>query len=318
MNILIIGGAGYVGSVLTEYYVEKGYNVIVLDLLKRGDSGIVHLYSKPNFTLLQEDFITCRLGHILAKYHIDIVLHLAAIVGDPECKKHHDLATRINIEGVKWLVHHCNHADHVKKLFFASTCSVYGCNKNVCTEETRLNPLSHYAYTKLKAEEIIRKESKQGISFRFGTMYGWSKCMRYDLVVNLLTKIALEKNEFKIFDGTQYRAFIHPLEVAVFWDSLFEKDLSNYTGEVFNLVSENLSMLELGQLLERTLPFTLMNQVPEMEDHRSYICRCFKAHSQLGFSPKIRVRDGIQQIAYYLENVKEYTDIHSILFSVSL
>lgn len=304
MKIIIIGGGGYVGCVLTDYFLSRNHEVIVLDNLRRGSDGIMTFKENSNYKFLNADFTTAILPLVLKAYTPEVVIHLAGIVGDPDCSKNPELATKTNVEGVKWLVKCCNECSSIEKLFFASTCSIYGYNKETCIETTKPNPLSHYARTKLKAEEIIRKESKQGISFRFGTMYGWSPNMRFDIVVNLLTKIAVEKSEFSIFDGTQIRPFLHPMDLAIFFEGLFERDLASYVGEVFNVVSENLSMLELGQLIERTLPYTIMKRVPEKEDNRSYICRCFKAHSELGFTPTIRVREGIQEIERNLKRQK--------------
>ncbi len=304
MKTIIIGGAGYVGCVLTQYLLEKQHEVIVMDNLRRGSQGVMTFKDIPNYKFLNADFTTKLLPLVLKAYSPEIIIHLAGIVGDPECAKYPELATKTNVEGVRWLVECCNEQKSIEKLFFASTCSIYGYNEETCIETTKPNPLSHYAKTKLKAEEIIRNESKQGVSFRFGTMYGWSPNMRFDIVVNLLTKIAVENSEFSIFDGTQVRPFLHPMDLSIFFEGLFERDLSSYTGEVFNLVSENLSMLELGQLIERTLPYTIMKQIPEKEDNRSYICRCFKAHSELGFTPTIRVREGIQQIEDHLKRQK--------------
>ena len=314
MRIFITGGAGYVGSVLTEYFLSREHEVIVLDSLRNGSNGVIPFKQNPLYTFLNADFNTDILPIVLKAYKPEIVIHLAAIVGDPNCAKEPELAQKTNVEGVKWLVECCNNQESIEKLFFASTCSIYGYNKETCTEITKPNPLSLYAKTKLEAEGIIWQESRQGISFRFGTMYGWSPNMRFDLVVNLLTRMAVQNSEFSIFDGTQVRPFLHPLDLGIFFESLFEKDLSNFTGEIFNIVSENLSMLELGQLIERTLPYTIMNLIKEKEDNRSYICRCFKAHSELGFTPKIRVREGIQEIEIHLTKKERVSDHLAISF----
>lgn len=293
-RILITGGCGYIGSVLTDYYLKQGHEVICLDLLRRGSDGIKPHLLNPNFTLINTDYMNGILDSILKLHTPDIVIHLAAIVGDPACAREPALAMRINIDGIYELVKCCNKYD--VKLFLASTCSVYGSNKEACSENSILNPLSLYAKTKVKMESIVRDYSKNGICFRFGTMYGRSPNMRYDIVVNRLVHDAIKLSQFKIFDGKQYRPFLHPLDLAMFFESLFDKDLSGFTGEVFNLVSENLSMLELGQLIERLIPTALMIQVPEKEDDRTYICKSFKAHSRLEFQPKIRVYQGIQEI----------------------
>ena len=293
-RILGIGFAGYVGSVLTEYYLKQGHEVICVDLLRRGSEGIKHHFNDPHFTLYNTDYMGGLLESIFKIHSPDIVIHLAAIVGDPACAREPELATKTNVEGIHELVRCCNEQDI--PLLVASTASVYGSNKDVCREDSPLKPLSHYAKTKLEMERIIREESKNALIFRFGTMQGWSPNMRYDIVVNRLVYDAIRKSQFHIFDGTQYRPFIHPLDVAVFFESLFNKDLNPFNGEVFNLVAENLSMLELGQLIERLIPTALMIQVPEKEDNRTYICKTFKAHSRLGFQPQLRVMNGIQEI----------------------
>ena len=307
-KILIIGGAGYIGSVLTDVFLEAGHQVTVLDLLKRGSDGIIKHQKNPLFTLINADYCSRILS--LCLKDADIVIHLAGIVGDAACAKEPELATKVNYLGIENLIHECN--KHDLKLFFASTCSVYGSNKKTCNENTILNPLSHYARTKILAEQLIMGESKNGFIFRFGTMYGVSPNMRYDLVVNRITLDAVQRSEFRIFDGTQFRPFLHPKDLAWFLMSLFDKDLSGYVGEAFNLVSENLSMKELGELVERTIPVALMQLVPEKEDDRSYICRSFKANKELGFSPQIRVRDGIQEIERYILN-KSYGTINNTL-----
>ncbi len=306
MRILIIGGAGYIGSVLANEFLKEGHIVTVLDLLKRGSDGIIMHRSNPMFTLVNADFISGILPLCLKE--TDIVVHLAAIVGDPACAKEPELATAINEKGVQYLVQQCNKAG-IDKLFFASTGSVYGYNEHTCDENTILNTQSHYARTKAKAERYIMNYSLNGLIFRFGTMYGISPNMRYDLVVNRLVNDAVKYSSYNIFDGTQFRPFLHPKDIAHFFLSIFDVDLSGYVGEVFNLVSENLSMLELGQLIERTIPTAVMNLVPEKEDNRSYICRSFKANKELGFSPKIRVRDGIQEIEHKLLKIKERVKI---------
>ena len=302
MKILIIGGAGYIGSVLTEYFLNNGHDVLILDLLRRGSEGIIKHIEKPNFQLINVDFISKFLSLTFKSYEIDIVIHLAAVVGDPACAKEPELAKITNYNGVQYLINECN--KHDVKMFFASTCSVYGYNEHTCDEHTLLNPQSHYAQTKAKAERYITNYSLNGLIFRFGTMYGVSPNMRYDLVVNRLVESAVKSSHFSVFDGTQFRPFLHPKDLARFFMSLFDKDLSGYVGETFNLVSENLSMLELGELIERTIPTAIMKLVPEKEDNRSYICRSFKANKELGFSPQIRVRDGIQEIEKELLKVK--------------
>jgi len=280
--------------------------VIVLDLLKRGSDGISQHFSNPHFTLINGDFTTDLLKFTLKAFEPDVVIHLAAIVGDPACAREPDLATKTNVEGTKWVVDCCNEYD--LDLFFASTCSVYGSNEETCDELTDPNPLSHYARTKLSAERYIQDHSRNGIIFRFGTMHGVSPQMRYDLVVNRLARDASIYSSFNVFDGTQHRPFLHPRDLAHFFLQLIGNDLSAHYKQVYNLVSENLSMLEVGELIERLIPHSKMNVVREKEDDRTYICRSFKAHSRLNFCPVLRVRESIQEIERYVL-MKEKKDI---------
>ncbi len=304
-KIMISGGAGYVGSVLTEEFLKAGHSVIVLDLLKRGPSGILSHANNENFTLVNSDFMSAALDITLDG--VDIVIHLAAIVGDKACDDEPELATLTNVDGVRYLVKKCN--NHKIPLIFASTCSVYGSNPNACTEESIINPISHYSRTKYKAEKIIKKCSENALIFRFGTMYGWSPNMRFDLVVNLLVRSVVKTGEFKIFGGKQIRPFLHPRDLGLFLISLFEKEFDYQYKEVYNLVSENLSMIDLGELIQKVIPYALMKLVPEIQVERTYICRTFKAYRDLGFMPNIRVRDGIQEIEKELLMLKERNNV---------
>lgn len=277
---------------LTDEFIKAGHQVVVFDLLKRGSDGIANHFNNDNFTLINADFMSSLLPLVIM--NCDLVIHLAAIVGDPACAAEPELATKINVEGTKYVVDTCN--KYNKRLFFASTGSIYGSNPKACDEKTTPNPLSHYAHTKLEAEHYIQKHAKNALIFRFGTMYGVSPNMRYDLVVNRLVRDAKQTSSFNVFDGTQYRPFLHPKDLAWFFESLFNRNTMRYNGEVFNLVSENLMMQELGELIERVIPTAQMNLVPEKEDDRTYICKSFKAHLHLDFQPKIRVMNGVQEI----------------------
>lgn len=290
MRILIVGGAGYVGSVLTNIFLKHGHKVVVLDLLSRGSDGVIPHKSNKRFHLINADYMNGILP--LALKGVDFVVHLAGIIGDPACEASPELAIRTNVEGIHLLAKYCNEAN-VKMVFYASTASVYGSNTEVCTEETPINPLSHYARTKLRAEDILLKESNNFLIFRFGTMYGLSPNMRYDLIVNRLVRDAVKKGECNVYDGKQYRGFFHPRDLAYFLMYLFKKDLSQFNKQTYNLVSENLSMLQIGQLITLMMPYAKLKLSQEKEDDRTYICSSFKAYLELGFSPQIRVRDGI-------------------------
>lgn len=291
-RIVVLGGAGYVGSVLCEYLLKQGHEITVVDSLIKGSSGIIS--DELNYTLVNIDIRSRLLPITLELAQPDLVINLAGIVGDPACAREPEEATDVNFMALEHIISCCNELD--VPLIQASTCSVYGSNQEACTEETLVKPLSHYALTKLQAETLLLDACNLPLIFRFGTMYGQSPNMRFDLVVNRLVEMAVKTGEFSVFDGTQYRPFLHPLDLATFINSLTLRQIRGRSGQVFNLVSENLSMLELGELIERTIPTSKMTLVPEKEDNRTYICKAFKAYSVLGFKPQIRVRDGIQEI----------------------
>jgi nucleoside-diphosphate-sugar epimerase len=304
MKIVITGGAGYIGSVLTACFLKEGHEVAVIDILRRGSDGIIQHKDNPLFTLYNIEFSSPLVQDIIKD--CNVVIHLAAIVGDKDCKENKELATKTNIEDVRSLIKYCNLTN--VPLIVASTCSVYGTNPNVCSEKSIVFPLSHYADTKIKMEQLIKKHCNKFLIFRFGTMYGWSPNMRFDLVVNLLVENALKYGKFKVYGGKQYRPFLHPKDLALFLQKLFTLKRIQYN-KIYNLVSENLMINELGELIETVIPTSKMEVVKESEVERSYLCRSYKVYKELGFSPQIRIRDGINEIRKKLLK----TDIEEIL-----
>ena len=179
VKVLITGGAGYLGSTLTEVLLDKGYRVDVLDNLMYEQTSLLHLCSHENFRFMNVDVTNFKfLKTIVSTY--DVVIPLAAIVGGPACDKNKDLATKVNFEQIKCIV---DNLEDNQKLIMPNTNSQYGSSKEVITEDSPFNPLSHYAVTKCDAENYILK-NKSGVCLRLATVFGASARMRTDLLVN--------------------------------------------------------------------------------------------------------------------------------------
>lgn len=313
-KILVIGGAGYVGSVLVRQLLEKGYKVKVFDMLLHGDNGIKELYGDPNF-----EFVSGNVLHIddvaNAMKGADAVVHLAAIVGDPAGKMNPESTIEINYLATKTIVEMCKYYQ-INRFIFASTCSVYGASSgDVIREGDAVNPVSLYGRTKLESENSILDLAGDNFSptiLRFATVYGMSKRMRFDLVVNVLTAKAVNEGTISIFGGKQWRPLIHVSDFARAVVSCIEAPIEKVGGQVFNVGSneQNYQMSELGELIRKAIPGTKVNVVKDKEDERSYRVSFDKIRNTLGFTATKTVEDGVHEIknAFDAGEIGDYRD----------
>ena len=311
-NVLVIGGAGYIGSVLTRQLLKGRYRVRVLDSLFFGDAPVRDLLSDPNFEFLQGDF---RHAESLVKSMrgIDAVIHLAALVGDPACTINGDLTNEINYAATRLLIEVCKGAS-VNRLIFASTCSVYGASEFLMDERSAPNPVSLYAQTKLASERVIlqsRTSAFHPTVLRLATVFGLSPRPRFDLVVNLLTAKAVQEGKIMIFNNDQWRPFIHVSDVARAFVCAMQAPYGMVSGEVFNAGSYGLNY-SLGEVAEK-----IRDQIPELIiehkenlDKRNYRVSFDKIHSYLGFICATGLEMGIEEIRKTIESglVKNYRD----------
>jgi nucleoside-diphosphate-sugar epimerase len=311
-NVLVIGGAGYIGSVLTRQLLKGGYRVSVLDSLFFGDASVRDLLSDPNFEFLRADF---RHAESLVKSMrgMDAVIHLAALVGDPACTINGGLTNEINYAATRLLIEVCKGAS-VNRLVFASTCSVYGASEFLMDERSNANPVSLYAQTKLASERVIlhgRTSTFHPTVLRLATVFGLSPRPRFDLVVNLLTAKAVQEGKITIFNNDQWRPFIHVSDVARAFICALEAPYGLVSGEVFNAGSYKLNY-SLGEVAEK-----IREQVPEVViehkenlDKRNYRVSFDKIHSYLGFACATGLEVGIEEIRKTIDSglVKNYRD----------
>lgn len=315
-TVLIIGGAGYVGSVLSRKLLERGYEVRVLDNFIFGRHGVADLQSNDRFSLIEGDVRSID-AVTEAIEGVDAVVHLAALVGDPASSIDPQKTLEVNYHAVKLAASICKY-HQVNRFLFASTCSVYGQSESptdMLTETDDLNPVSLYAKTKIEAEQALLEKADQNFAptiLRMATIYGLSPRMRFDLVVNVLTAKAHEENVIPIFGGDQFRPNVHVADAAQAYVECLEAPLSDVSGEVFNVGSneQNYRVLELGRIVSSQFPDASIDRQQTREDERSYRIDFTKIRDRLDYEVNHTVADGCQEIRDALEagQVADYTD----------
>ena len=312
-KILIIGGGGYIGSVLTRKLLNKGYKVKVLDILLFGDESIQELYSNPNFEFVNGDIRNIQTV-VNAVKDVDAVAHLAAMVGDPACALDAEETIEINYLAAKMIAEVCKH-HQINRFVFASTCSVYGASDGILTENSKLNPVSLYAETKLKSEQGILSLVDDNFSpciLRQATIYGASPRMRFDLVVNILTARAINEGKISIFGGSQWRPNVHVEDAAEAFIKCLEAPIEKVKGEIYNVGSneQNYQIYELGDMVKKLIPNIIVDVQNEEVDKRDYHVSFDKISKNLGYSVQKTVEDGIKEIKTLFEQnlISDYND----------
>lgn len=302
-KVLVTGGAGYIGSVLVRLLLEKGYNVRVFDNLSFGGESIVDLLNHDRFEFLKGDI---RNEDDLKKAvdGIDYIAHLAAIVGDPACRKFPEDAKAINLEGSKSLYSIANEAG-VKKFVFASTCSNYGKMDDpeaYVNEDSKLAPVSLYAETKVAVEKYLLNQPKTNnckpTSLRFSTVYGLSPRPRFDLTVNEFTRELALGRELVIFGEQFWRPYCHVVDLSRSVIEVFEADDEAVAYDVFNVgdTDENYQKEMIVNEILKVIPDGNIKYVQKDEDPRDYRVSFDKIKDRLGFKITKRVPDGIKNI----------------------
>jgi len=283
-RILIVGGAGYIGGYMTDLFLnDENYDVTVFDNLLYETR-----YLKKCKFIYGDMRDTELLSEILPDY--DIVVWLAAIVGDGACAVDPQLTEELNFCSVKWLV------DNYKgKIVFMSTCSVYGMNNDLIDEDATPNPLSLYASTKLEAEQYIVANAKDYLIFRLGTLYGISdehSRLRFDLVANILTLRAVTHQPLTVFGGEQWRPLLHVRDVS----HAVKYCLENNIYGLYNLSEKNVIIKELAETISKIVPDTKITyQDMKFEDQRNYHVKNDKILST-GWKPVFNLEDGILEM----------------------
>lgn len=296
-NILVTGGAGYIGNEIINVLKESSDNkVFVIDSLLYTPSYLKNV----NFTFGDVSDISFMRNY-LAKTQIDVIIHMAGIVGDEACRIHRIAAYSTNVESVKILKDIFNGV-----IIFPSSCSVYGKNSSVLDEDSPVNPLSFYGENKVEAEEILKDRDKTRI-YRLGTVHGIVERFRNDLVVHTLTLKALIHGKMQVYGDQQWRPLVHVKDVA----RTFCQNLDIEKFEIFNLSSKNYRIIEIAEHIQKRLPTALLEitNIP-FEDERNYRVSNAKIKAKF-LADNYTIDDTINDIigVYKDGRIKNFSDI---------
>jgi nucleoside-diphosphate-sugar epimerase len=302
-TLLITGGAGYIGSVLTGQALATGYRVRALDCFRFGGESLLAWQGHPNLEIVKGD-ITHAEDVVSAVDGATMIVHLAAIVGDPACQSEPELAAQVNRDGSIFLFETAR-TRGVKRFVFASTCSNYGRMENSdgwVDESSELRPISLYARTKVEFEKHLLEQDTElcRTVLRFATAYGLSPRPRFDLTVNEFTRDLVTGRRLEVFGEQFWRPYCHTRDLAAACLAVLNADSRAVDKEAFNVGSDS------ENYQKRTLIQLILNQVPEAaglveyvrrdEDPRDYRVRFGKIRGTLGFRPAMTVPDGIGEI----------------------
>jgi len=305
-NILVTGGAGYVGSGLLRELLTNGYQVTCVDNLLFGGESVLDIFHNKNFTFLNCDINdTDSLDQIFLKNNFHAVIHLAAIVGDPACKLYSDIAYKTNWVSSKWLFERSKKAG-VSKFIFASTCSNYGKMDDpeaYVNENSKLAPISLYAELKVRFENYMlngcdKDKNFSPTSLRFSTVYGLSPRMRFDLTVNEFTKDLALGKELEVFGEQFWRPYCHVKDFSNAFITILNSPNEKVAYNVFNVgdTNENYTKRMLINEIQKVLPDAKIKYVVKVDDPRDYRVNCDKIKKELGFKITMTVPDGIKEI----------------------
>jgi len=293
MRILVTGGAGYVGSAMVPMLLEHGHKVRVFDSLKFGGQGLLPCTSSRDFELVKGD-VCDENAFGKALDGMDAVIHLAAIVGYPACKKEPQVAHSTNVEGTANLLK-LRRRD--QKILFASTGSIYGSIPDyVCNEDSPRSPITLYGETKAKAEEAILNAGNS-VAYRFATAFGVSNRMRLDLMPNDFTYQAVKNRNLIVYEGGFKRTFVHVRDMArsfMFaldnWDNV-KDDVYNVGHESMNFTKEDVAR-KIMKFVDFYLHFA---EVGKDDDQRNYEVSYEKIRRK-GFETTIDLDTGIAEL----------------------
>jgi nucleoside-diphosphate-sugar epimerase len=310
-RVLVIGGAGYIGSALLPKLLDRGYQVRLFDLFLFGKEPVTNVIGHPNLEIIQGDFRHMdRIVH--AMRGMDDVVHLGAIVGDPACSLDQELTVEVNLMATRMIAEAAK-GSGIRRFCFASTCSVYGASDHILEERSELNPISLYARSKLASEAVVMQLADHAFSpvvLRFGTVYGLSGRTRFDLVVNLLTAKAVVEGKITVFGGGQWRPFLHVDDAALAVLKAVEAPTDLIHGQVFNVGSnaQNYRLEEAAHIIQSLVPKAEVVDMGADTDFRNYQVDFTKIRRMLDFTPRWGLHEGIKQVIAALQSgdVRDY------------
>lgn len=310
-KIFITGGAGYIGTTLTPLLLDQGYEVTVYDsLIFNNGNTLIPFMSNPKFNYIRGDVREEKKLHEAMKV-FDVVIHLAALVGFPFCQRAGEKETYyVNVDGTKNVISGLNEDQY---LLFGSTGSNYGVVKDICTEETPLNPLSLYGVTKTEAEKLVMSRNNS-TAFRFATAFGASPRIRLDLLVNDLAYRLMTDGYVVIYESHFLRTFIHVKDIArSFLFAIQNQD--KMVNNVYNVGSNKLnhSKKDVCELLKKYIPNSFVHyaEIGEDADKRNYQVSYDKIH-KIGYDTTISLEEGVLEILKTIPALSIVSSYHNV------
>jgi nucleoside-diphosphate-sugar epimerase/CBS domain-containing protein len=298
-TILVVGGAGYLGGILTRKLLAKGYRVRVLDSFIYGGRAMEEIAPHDRLEVVEGDMRnihTC----VAALEGVHGVVLLAAIVGDPSTAVRPAETIETNVLATQALASACK-LQNIARFLYASTCSVYGVGADVLDEESPVNPVSLYARTKIASEKIVLELGDDFFCptvLRMGTLYGYSPRMRFDLVVNTMTMKSFTDNRIQVFGGRQWRPLLNVEDAADVYVACLEADLKDVGNQVFNVGSDaqNYQIDEIAGIVSGCLGEVRIERDESSLDARDYRVSFAKLEAAVGFAPRHSVAGSAREI----------------------
>lgn len=312
-RVLVVGGAGYIGSEVVRLLLDRGHTVRILDRLLYGTKPIADLVKSERLEIVQEDFR--KIDQVVESMQgVDAVVHLGAIVGDPACALDEDLTIQVNLTATRMIAEVAKGVG-VNRFVFASTCSVYGASDELLDENSALRPVSLYAKSKIACERVLRAMADHRFApviLRFGTIYGLSGRTRFDLVANLMTATASFEGKIFVQGGDQWRPFVHVADAARAVVECLEAPLSAVRNRAFNVGSDeqNYTLRELANIVARQVPLASVVEQSSNADRRNYRVNFRAIRMAIGFKPQWTLESGIKQVVEAIKRgeVANYKD----------
>ncbi len=299
-NILVTGAGGYIGSTMVDHFLSQGHRVIGVDRYYFGKDVLgSEVMNNQRFTMLQKDIRDITVEDMK---DVDVVIDLAGLSNDPTCDLKPNLTYSINFKG-GINVAECARKAKVPRYIYSSSCSVYGLGEATkLTETSEVHPQSYYAKGKVDVERHLLELANSDFSvtlLRNATVYGLSKRMRFDLVINIMTlKAWKDRRIFILGGGKQWRPLIHVRDVVSGFAAAMDAPRDKVAGQIFNLGSDeqNYQVFQIAGIIKDLIPNVEVIQVPDDADKRTYNVSFAKIKQTLGFQAQFSARDGAKEI----------------------
>lgn len=312
-SVLVIGGAGYIGSAVIPKLLTQGYRVRVLDCFLFGKEPILPFLKNSALEVCRGDFRNVDTV-VAAMKDIDSVIHLGGLVGDPACAIDEELTIQVNLIATRMIAQVAK-GNGISRFVFASSCSVYGASDQALNEKSTLNPVSLYARSKIASENVLlslKDDSFEPVILRFGTIYGLSGRTRFDLVVNLLAAKAVVEGVITVYGKDQWRPFLHVQDAATAVVLALSARSESIASTIFNVGcdEQNRTLGQIGELIRSMVPGSVLRCTEENVDRRNYRVEFRRIREELGFGPSWTLQSGIQQVldAIMSGKVRNYQD----------